>query len=143
MYVGDRVKLPGQLNGKSSNLNHIILNKIYPRAQQTSDISFKDILVVMDCDHLVKPAFFHKTCCVLLTDPNVAVCLVPQAFHNDIRPDVIDNTNTNFMFRLMPYYFGAGCCFITGALHGTVSEWCVYWPRWVPQQVVLLQAPMC
>ena len=43
------------------------------------------------------------------------VCLVPQAFHNAIYPDLFDNTNVNFMFRLMPYYFGAGCCFITGA----------------------------
>ena len=45
----------------------------------------------------------------------VQVCLVPQAFHNTIRPDLFDNTNSNFMFRLMPYYFGAGCCLITGA----------------------------
>jgi hypothetical protein len=42
------------------------------------------------------------------------VCLVPQAFHNAIYPDLFDNTNVNFMFRLMPYYFGAGCCLITG-----------------------------
>ena len=39
---------------------------------------------------------------------------MPQAFHNAIYPDLFDNTNVNFMFRLMPYYFGAGCCLITG-----------------------------
>ena len=38
-----------------------------------------------------------------------------QSFHNEVRPDCFDNTNYNFMFRLMPYYFGAGCCFVTGA----------------------------
>ena len=40
-----------------------------------------------------------------------------QSFHNEVRPDCFDNTNYNFMFRLMPYYFGAGCCFVTGASH--------------------------
>ena len=29
-YVGDRVKKPSQLNGKSANLNHVLLTKIYP-----------------------------------------------------------------------------------------------------------------
>jgi hypothetical protein len=40
--------------------------------------------------------------------------LAVQSFHNEVRPDCFDNTNYNFMFRLMPYYFGAGCCFVTG-----------------------------
>jgi cellulose synthase/poly-beta-1,6-N-acetylglucosamine synthase-like glycosyltransferase len=74
----------------------------------------RDILMVMDCDHLVEPEFFAKACSVML-DPQVAVCLVPQSFHNEVHPDCFDNTNYNFMFRLMPYYFGAGCCFVTGA----------------------------
>ena len=72
VYVGDRVRRPGQLNGKSSNLNHVILQKIYPHVTQPSQISWKDVLMVMDCDHLVKPAYFHKSCAVLL-DKNVAV----------------------------------------------------------------------
>lgn len=50
-----------------------------------------------------------------MLDTKTAVCLCPQWFHNHFTPDFADNTNTNFMFRLMPYYFGAGCCFITGA----------------------------
>jgi hypothetical protein len=115
VYVGDRKRQPGQLNGKSSNLNHVILNKIYPDVQHANEVSWRDILMVMDCDHQVEAAFCQKMCSVLL-DKDVAVCLAPQAFHNTIRPDFFDNTNTNFMFRLMPYYFGAGCCFITGAL---------------------------
>ena len=50
------------------------------------------------------------------------VCLVPQFFFNHIEPDCFDNTNTNFMFRLMPFYFGAGCCFITGAPRNAYRE---------------------
>jgi hypothetical protein len=82
-------------------------------ARARAQVSWRDVLVVMDCDHLVERPFFHKACACLL-DQNVAVVLMPQAFHNTIRPDFFDNTNTNFMFRLMPFYFGAGCCFITG-----------------------------
>jgi hypothetical protein len=115
VYVGDRVRKPAQLNGKSSNLNHVILNHIYPDVQHSNEVSWKDVIVVMDCDHLVEPPYFQK-CCSVLLNKDVAVCLVPQAFHNLIRPDFFDNRNANFMFRLMPYYFGAGCCFITGAL---------------------------
>lgn len=114
VYVGDRVRRRGQLNGKSSNLNHVILNKIYPHVENSDEVSWKDVVAVMDCDHLVRPPFFQK-CCAVLLDKDVAVCLTPQSFHNTIHPDFFDNANRNFMFRLMPYYFGAGCCFITGA----------------------------
>jgi hypothetical protein len=42
------------------------------------DIPYRDILMVMDCDHLVEPEFFAK-CCAVMLDRDVAVCLVPQA----------------------------------------------------------------
>ena len=115
IWVGDRKSLPHQLNGKSSNINHMVLNHMYPNIRQTADVPHKDILMVMDCDHLVEPEFFAKACAVML-DKDVAVCLIPQSFHNEVQPDCFDNSNYNFMFRLMPYYFGAGCCFVTGAL---------------------------
>jgi hypothetical protein len=73
VYVGDRVRRKGQLNGKSSNLNHVILNKIYPNVTQPSEVSWKDVIMVMDCDHLVQRAFFQK-CCTVLLDRDVAVC---------------------------------------------------------------------
>ena len=114
IWVGDRKALPHQLNGKSSNINHMVLRHMYPNVRQTADIPHKDILMVMDCDHLVEPEFFAKACAVML-DKDCAVCLIPQSFHNEVQPDCFDNSNYNFMFRLMPYYFGAGCCFVTGA----------------------------
>ena len=30
--------------------------------------------------------------------------------------DCFDSGNVNFMFNQLPYVFGSGCCFITGAL---------------------------
>ena len=52
-YIGDRVKQPGQINGKSTNLNHVLLNHIYPWVQRPEDVPEKDLLLVMDCDHMV------------------------------------------------------------------------------------------
>jgi chorismate mutase len=58
---------------ESSNLNHH--KQIYPRAA-VADISWKDILMVMDCDHMVVQNYFHK-CCATMLDTNTAVCLAP------------------------------------------------------------------
>lgn len=107
-YVGDRVKR-GQLNGKSANLNNV-LSKIYAPGAPIPDT---DVIMVMDCDHNVDPSFFEKTCPVML-DGTKAACLVPQAFHNTIQPDFLDNSNGLFMFGMLPYFFGIGATFITG-----------------------------
>ena len=98
-------------------LQHVAISSSSGSRHQTMtrfQVPFRDVLMVMDCDHLVEPEFFAKACAVML-DRDVAVCLIPQSFHNEVQPDCFDNTNYNFMFRLMPYYFGAGCCFVTGA----------------------------
>lgn len=118
-YVGDRVKRPGQLNGKSANLNHVVLQKIFPNVSSADEIPPKDILMVMDCDHMVKPEIFNKMAPCML-DEAVAVTLVPQWFHNLIFPDAFDSANADFMFSKMPYCFGAGMCYITGV----APPWC-------------------
>ena len=84
-YIGDRVRQPNQLNGKSANLNHVVTSKIYPRATSPDDIPEGDILMVIDCDHMCKPELFNKMgpC---MRDPDVAVTLVPQWFHNLVLP---------------------------------------------------------
>ena len=76
VYVGDRVKR-GELNGKSANLNHAILTKIYPHTRRASDVPEKDVLMIMDCDHMVKPEIFLKMV-ACMRDPRVGVTLVPQ-----------------------------------------------------------------
>jgi cellulose synthase/poly-beta-1,6-N-acetylglucosamine synthase-like glycosyltransferase len=142
-YIGDRVKRPGvtlslglspgsfvsvhqrfvsftlfrpagQLNGKSANLNHAIMHKVYPEAQRPEDIPSTDMIMVMDVDHLVKPDIFNRMGPCMM-DEEVAVTLVPQRFHNTLLPDAFDFANAHFMFTILPYYFGAGTCFITGA----------------------------
>ena len=76
VYIGDRINR-GQLNGKSANLNHTILTKIYPHTRCAADIPENDILMIMDCDHMVKPGIFLKMGACML-DSAVGVTLVPQ-----------------------------------------------------------------
>lgn len=38
IWVGDRKALPHQLNGKSSNINHMVLRKMYPDVKETSQV---------------------------------------------------------------------------------------------------------
>lgn len=49
-----------------------------------------------------------------MLDERVAVCLVPQCFHNLIYPDALDAANGDFMFGRLPFFFGAGVLFVTG-----------------------------
>jgi hypothetical protein len=72
--------------------------------------------MVMDCDHMAKPDIFNRMGPCML-DENVAVTLVPQWFHNMVFPDAFDSANADFMLSKMPYAFGAGLCYITGAHH--------------------------
>lgn len=113
LYVGDRVKRPGEINGKSANMNHTVLRKILPGARTAADVPAEHILLVMDCDHMVRPDFFRKTGPVML-DEAVAVAVVPQHFHNVVSPDAFDSGNGEVMYVKQPYRFGAGMCFVTG-----------------------------
>ena len=68
-YVGDRVKKANQLNGKSANLNYVLMNKIYPTVCSAQEIPEKDIFMVMDCDHMVGvfSLSLHILICLLYT----------------------------------------------------------------------------
>ena len=74
-YVGDRIKKPGQLNGKSANLNHVLLHKIYPNVRKAEEVPLKDIFMVMDCDHMVRqpPSAIASICHSCCLSP--AVCI--------------------------------------------------------------------
>ena len=48
------------------------MNKIYPHVRKSTDVSWKDILMVMDCDHMLKPDYFQK-CCAVMLDKDTAV----------------------------------------------------------------------
>lgn len=115
MYVGDRVKRTEQINGKSANLNHAVLRKIFPTARSEADVPAGHILLIMDCDHMAKPEFFNMMAPAML-DEDIAAAVAPQHFHNAIAPDAFDSGNKEMMFVKQPYRFGAGVCFMTGVI---------------------------
>jgi hypothetical protein len=76
------MKKPQQLNGKSANLNHVLLHKIYPTVRRPEDVPAKDIFMVMDCDHMVR--MHHQLwLTVLSSDPSLLrmeIFLLAQVF---------------------------------------------------------------
>jgi cellulose synthase/poly-beta-1,6-N-acetylglucosamine synthase-like glycosyltransferase len=75
-YVGGRIK-QRVVNGKSANLNHAIMTKLYPGLVSVEDIPKQDIIMVMDCDHMAKPDIFVKMG-ACMQSPSIAAALVPQ-----------------------------------------------------------------
>jgi hypothetical protein len=100
-YVSGRVRAPGEINGKSGNLNHCLQHVIYPAqapacltaaaavaaattpsaggsvqeaAAATAAIPVTDLVVVFDADMVCKPSFFRH---VSVEQPPVA-CLLAQ-----------------------------------------------------------------
>ena len=124
LYIGDRIKKPGTLNGKSANLNHVIFRKIYPHARRPEHIPERDILMVMDCDHMIKPDIYNRMAPCMIADMNIAVVLVPQSFFNLIMPDSFDTAGKDFTFIKMPFAFGASIIYITGVMRDRSSSLC-------------------
>jgi cellulose synthase/poly-beta-1,6-N-acetylglucosamine synthase-like glycosyltransferase len=61
------------------------MTKIYPYVKTVDDIPENDILMIMDCDHMVKTEVFMKMGACML-DPKVGVTLIPQARPRARRP---------------------------------------------------------
>jgi cellulose synthase/poly-beta-1,6-N-acetylglucosamine synthase-like glycosyltransferase len=69
----------------------VICNKIYPGVTRADQIPKKDIIMVMDCDHMCKPETFNMMgpC---MRDLNTGVTLLPQWFHNLVYPGAQTST---------------------------------------------------
>lgn len=57
VYVSGRVRAPGEMNGKSGNMNNA-LNQIYPKEYA---IPGNELVCVFDADQVAKRDFFLKT----------------------------------------------------------------------------------
>ena len=57
VYVSGRVRAPGEMNGKSGNLNNC-LSQIYPKEYA---IPGNEIVCIFDADQVAKRDFFLKT----------------------------------------------------------------------------------
>lgn len=86
-YVSGRTRKPGEINGKSANLNNALCNVIYKqcldRPAQSglpgddAVIPATELVVVFDADMACKKDFFLKVLEVMW-DQDTALCLTPQ-----------------------------------------------------------------
>lgn len=77
-YISGRTRAPGEINGKSGNLNNALRNIIYQEYEQAWDgIPHQELVVVFDADMACKRNFFMKVLGVMW-DGEVALCLTPQ-----------------------------------------------------------------
>jgi hypothetical protein len=80
-YVSGRTRLPGEINGKSANLNNALCNIIYNNYDdRLGVIPATELVVVFDADMCCKKEFFVKVLEVMWDD-ETALCLTPQVRH--------------------------------------------------------------
>ncbi|KAF8062642.1 VHA-F [Scenedesmus sp. PABB004] len=103
-YVSGRVRAPGEINGKSANLNNALRNVIFPAyaGRPPSDIPGTELVVVFDADMAARRNFLLKVL-EALWDDRVSLVLTPQAFSN-IAPggDIFNNINQQFWEYVLP-----------------------------------------
>jgi hypothetical protein len=98
-----RTRAPGEINGKSANLNNCLQNVIYKEYLGKVDtIPTSEVVVVFDADMNAKPEFFLKVLEVMYDD-EISLTLTPQAFSN-INPnvDIFNNINQQFWEYVLP-----------------------------------------
>jgi hypothetical protein len=77
-YVTGRTRAPGEINGKSGNLNNCLRNVIYADHEgEPEGIPAQELIVVFDADMAAKRHFFMKVLEVMW-DEETALCLTPQ-----------------------------------------------------------------
>lgn len=60
-YVTGRTRKPGEINGKSANVNNCLRNVIFPEFEgRPQDIPLKELLVVFDADMAARKNFLLK-----------------------------------------------------------------------------------
>ncbi len=77
VYITGRPRQPGEINGKSANVNNCLRRVVYHDASCANDIPWWEVIVVFDADMQAKPNFFLRILEVMLED-EVALCLTPQ-----------------------------------------------------------------
>ena len=74
VYVSGRKRPPGEMNGKSGNLNNC-LRQLYP---EEYDIPLNEVACVFDADQTALKEFFVKTLPLFDAGDDVGMVLSPQ-----------------------------------------------------------------
>lgn len=125
LHYHTRTRLPGQINGKSCNINatlrrlygsenSCVLNGVDPLLgiSEVVDIS-SELVAVFDADQVCSPWFFIRTMEVM---GNSALLLTPQRYSNvDPDEDIYNHGNVVWFDYLLDGISGWGCVSCTGS----------------------------
>lgn len=125
VYVSGRVRAPGEINGKSGNLNNA-LTQIYP---PNVEIPLDEVICVFDADQVAKEDFFVRTL-QWMQDDKTSIVLTPQYFHNfNPKADIFNHKSAAYWDVILPGQdgFDTVCCtgsnFLLRAKHGAEVGW--------------------
>ncbi|WIA20938.1 hypothetical protein OEZ85_005279 [Tetradesmus obliquus] len=114
-YVSGRSRAPGEINGKSANLNNCLRNVIFKEYEgRAAEIPARELVVVFDADMAARRHFLLKVL-EAMWDDSISLCLTPQAFSN-INPgsDIFNNINQQFWQYVLPGCDALGYIACTG-----------------------------
>lgn len=111
VYVSGRKRKPGEMNGKSCNLNNC-LSQIYPEGVP---IPAHELVCIFDADQVANVDFFVKMVPLFDAGDDVGMVLSPQCFHNvNVGADIFNHCNINFWEYAQHGYDAFGFISCTG-----------------------------
>ncbi|KAK9842280.1 hypothetical protein WJX81_004432 [Elliptochloris bilobata] len=111
VYVSGRKREPGEMNGKSGNLNNVC-SQLYPKG---APIPSTELLCIFDADQVASKEFFLKTLPLFDSGDDIAMVLSPQCFHNlNLHSDIFNHSNVHFWEYMQPGYDALGFISCTG-----------------------------
>lgn len=111
VYVSGRKRKPGEMNGKSCNLNNC-LSQIYPEGVP---IPPHELVCIFDADQVANVDFFVKMIPLFDAGDDVGMVLSPQCFHNvNVGADIFNHCNINFWEYAQHGYDAFGFISCTG-----------------------------
>ena len=120
-YVSGRKRKPGEMNGKSCNLNNC-LSQIYPEGVP---IPAHELVCIFDADQVANVDFFTKMIPLFDAGDDVGMVLSPQCFHNvNVEADIFNHCNINFWEYAQHGYDAFGFISCTGTNFLTRSVLC-------------------
>ncbi|DBA93998.1 hypothetical protein WJX77_002685 [Trebouxia sp. C0004] len=110
-YVSGRKRAPGEMNGKSANLNNC-LKMIYPGDRAVPP---NEMVAIFDADQVANKDFYLKTLPLFDAGDDVGMVLSPQAFYNlNQRADIFNHSNIHFWEYAQHGYDAIGFISCTG-----------------------------
>lgn len=110
-YVSGRKRAPGEMNGKSANLNNC-LKMLYPGDKAVPP---NELVCIFDADQVANKDFYTKTIPLFDAGDDIGMVLSPQAFYNlNQRADIFNHSNIHFWEYAQHGYDAIGFISCTG-----------------------------